>query len=628
MNNSCYLITASEKSDMFLHNAFKICLINPPHSKKPQIQLLFPQEHGIITITRIPVKLQKQAEVRNVKHKPLPIGVEDFKRLVDNEYYFVDKTLMIKELLENKGTVNLFTRPRRFGKTLNMSMLQRFFEATEKSNAYLFDGLKIAAYPEYMAYQGQYPVISVSLKSMKQASYTNAFYMYKNLIAKEYEKHKIILESNQILDSEKEVFQNIMEQRADQNVYLNSIRTLSDILAKYYEKNVIILIDEYDVPLENAYHEGFYDDMTNLIRSCFESALKTNPSLEFAVLTGCLRVSRESIFTGLNNLKTYSITKNKFSQYFGFTQEEMKGILQTFSLEQYAGTIAKWYDGYRFGLTEIYNPWSVLNCIDSYLQNDMVACEPYWSNTSSNRIVKRLIEESNERTKSMVEELINGTPIHTQIFEDVTYGTIDVNQDYIWSFLLFTGYLKIISCETVGDETYYDMVIPNVEIKSIYKNTIRSWFIDHINRDSRTDILESVIHADAEKLEDLLCTWLTNTISCFDEQENYYHGFVTGLVSGFNGYMVVSNRESGNGRFDLVVKQRSRWHHAAILEFKVVEKYNQMTKACEDALRQIEEKDYEASLRDEQYENIAKLGICFCQKRCRVKSGGVDHFEY
>ena len=563
-----------------------------------------------------------------MKHKPLPIGVEDFKRLVDNGYYFIDKTLMIKELLENKETVNLFTRPRRFGKTLNMSMLQRFFEATEKSNAYLFDGLKIAAYPEYMAYQGKYPVISISLKSMKQASYTDAFYMYKNLIAKEYEKHKIILESNKILDSEKEVFQNIMEQRADQNVYLNSIRTLSDILAKYYEKNVIILIDEYDVPLENAYHEGFYDDMTNLIRSCFESALKTNPSLEFAVLTGCLRVSRESIFTGLNNLKTYSITKNKFSQYFGFTQEEMKGILQTFSLEQYAGTIAKWYDGYRFGLTEIYNPWSVLNCIDSYLQNDMVACEPYWSNTSSNRIVKRLIEESNERTKSMVEELINGTPIHTQIFEDVTYGTIDVNQDYIWSFLLFTGYLKIISCETIGDETYYDMVIPNVEIKSIYKNTIRSWFVDHINRDSRTDILESVIHADAEKLEDLLCTWLTNTISCFDEQENYYHGFVTGLVSGFNGYMVVSNRESGNGRFDLVVKQRSRWHHAAILEFKVVEKYNQMTKACEDALKQIEEKDYEASLRDEQYENIAKLGICFCQKRCRVKSGGVDHFEY
>lgn len=563
-----------------------------------------------------------------MKHKPLPIGVEDFKRLVDNEYYFVDKTLMIKELLENKETVNLFTRPRRFGKTLNMSMLQRFFEATEKSNAYLFDGLKIAAYPEYMAYQGQYPVISISLKSMKRASYQEAYFEYVKLLSDEFERHEIILQSDLVSEEDKLEFQKIKKRIAEPKEYNSAVKLLSKCLQKVYQKNVIILIDEYDVPLENAYHEGFYDDMTNLIRSCFESALKTNPSLEFAVLTGCLRVSRESIFTGLNNLKTYSITKNKFSQYFGFTQAEMQEILQTFSLEQYARTIAKWYDGYRFGLTEIYNPWSVLNCIDSYLQNDMVACEPYWSNTSSNRIVKRLIEESNERTKSMVEELINGTPIHTQIFEDVTYGTIDVNQDYIWSFLLFTGYLKIISCETIGDETYYDMVIPNVEIKSIYKNTIRSWFIDHINRDNRTDILESVIHADAEKLEDLLCTWLTNTISCFDEQENYYHGFVTGLVSGFSGYMVVSNRESGNGRFDLVVKQRSRWHHAAILEFKVVEKYNQMTKACEDALRQIEEKDYEASLRDEQYENIAKLGICFCQKRCRVKSGGVDHFDY
>ena len=574
-------------------------------------------------------KIAETSRGENMKHKPLPIGVEDFKRLVDNGYYFIDKTLMIKELLENKETVNLFTRPRRFGKTLNMSMLQRFFEATEKSNAYLFDGLKIAAYPEYMAYQGQYPVISVSLKSMKQKNFTLAFETYKYLIKSEYSRHKDFIFSRNVLDEEEKArYLSFIQVDATETMYNQAIGFLSNCLKKAYQQNVIILIDEYDVPLENAYHEGFYDDMTNLIRSCFESALKTNPSLEFAVLTGCLRVSRESIFTGLNNLKTYSITKNKFSQYFGFTQEEMKEILQNFSLEQYAETIAKWYDGYRFGLTEIYNPWSVLNCIDSYLQNDMVACEPYWSNTSSNRIVKRLIEESNERTKSMVEELINGTPIHTRIFEDVTYGTIDVNQDYIWSFLLFTGYLKIISCETIGDEIYYDMVIPNVEIKSIYKNTIRSWFIDHINRDSRTDILESVIHADAEKLEDLLCTWLTNTISCFDEQENYYHGFVTGLVSGFNGYMVVSNRESGNGRFDLVVKQRSRWHHAAILEFKVVEKYNQMTKACEDALRQIEEKDYEASLRDEQYENIAKLGICFCQKRCRVKSGGVDHFDY
>ena len=595
-------------------------IIKSPTFKKAANPVAFSARTWYNNNNKNPGKIAETSRGENMKHKPLPIGVEDFKRLVDNEYYFIDKTLMIKELLENKETVNLFTRPRRFGKTLNMSMLQRFFEATEKSNAYLFGDLKIAAYPEYMAYQGQYPVISISLKSMKQKNFTLAFETYKYLIKSEYSRHKDFIFSRNVLDEEEKArYLSFIQVDATETMYNQAIGFLSNCLKKAYQQNVIILIDEYDVPLENAYHEGFYDDMTNLIRSCFESSVKTNPSLEFAVLTGCLRVSRESIFTGLNNLKTYSITKNKFSQYFGFTQEEMQEILQNFSLEHYAETIAKWYDGYRFGLTEIYNPWSVLNCIDSYLQNDMVACEPYWSNTSSNRIVKRLIEESNERTKSMVEELINGTPIHTQIFEDVTYGTIDVNQDYIWSFLLFTGYLKIISCETIGDEIYYDMVIPNVEIKSIYKNTIRSWFIDHINRDSRTDILESVIHADAEKLEDLLCTWLTNTISCFDEQENYYHGFVTGLVSGFNGYMVVSNRESGNGRFDLVVKQRSRWHHAAILEFKVVEKYNQMTKACEDAIKQIEEKDYEASLRDEQYENIAKLGILFLPETVQGK---------
>ena len=321
-----------------------------------------------------PGKITETSRGENMKHKPLPIGVEDFKRLVDNGYYFVDKTLMIKELLENKETVNLFTRPRRFGKTLNMSMLQRFFEATEKSNAYLFDSLKIAAYPEYMAYQGKYPVISVSLKSMKQKNFTLAFETYKYLIKSEYSRHKDFIFGRNVLDEEEKVrYLSLIQVDATETMYNQAIGFLSNCLKKAYQQNVIILIDEYDVPLENAYHEGFYDDMTNLIRSCFEFALKTNPSLEFAVLTSCLRVSRESIFTGLNNLKTYSITKNKFSQYFGFTQAEMQEILQTFSLEQYAETIAKWYDGCRFGLTEIYNPWSVLNCIDSYLQNDMVA---------------------------------------------------------------------------------------------------------------------------------------------------------------------------------------------------------------------------------------------------------------
>ena len=614
--------------DVIRHRSSMLEIINPPHSKKPQIQLLFPQEHGIITITRIPVKLQKQAEVRNVKHKPLPIGVEDFKRLVDNGYYFIDKTLMIKELLENKETVNLFTRPRRFGKTLNMSMIQRFFEKTDESNAYLFDGLKISEFPECMQYQGQYPVISLSLKSMKQGSYKDAFHMFKVLIAREYDRHKDILKSGKISDSERDLFHSILDQKAEDAFYLDSIKFLSDIMVKYYNKNVIILIDEYDVPLENASYQGFYTDMVNLIRSVFESALKTNPSLDRAFLTGCLRVSKESIFTGLNNLDIFTIISPMFTDSFGFTPDEITDILKYYKLEDKANEIKDWYDGYLFSDTQIYNPWSTINHIKNLTVNPNYPCKPYWSNTSSNEIVKRLIEESNDRMKNAIEELINGTPVKAQIYEDITYGTIDVNSEYIWSFLLFTGYLKVTAYETIGDETYYEMVIPNTEVKSIYKNTIRAWFEKKINTDSRTDILEAILKADAEKLEDLLCTWMVNTISCFDEQENYYHGFVTGLVSGFNGYMVVSNRESGNGRFDLVVKQRSKWNYAAILEFKIVDKYNQMTKACEDALKQIEEKDYEASLRDEQYENIAKLGVCFCQKRCRVKSGGVDQFEY
>ena len=563
-----------------------------------------------------------------MERKPLPIGIEDFKEVIDSGYYFVDKTLMIKDLIVNKVKVGLFTRPRRFGKTLNMSMIQRFFEKTDENNAYLFDGLKISKFPECMQYQGQSPVISISLKSMKQGSYKDAFHMFKVLIAREYDRHKNILKSGKISDSERDLFHSILTQKAEDAFYLDSIKFLSDIMVKYYNKNVIILIDEYDVPLENAFHQGFYTDMVNLIRSVFESALKTNPSLDRAFLTGCLRVSKESIFTGLNNLQIFSIMSTKFDDSFGFTQKEIDSLLECYGLENKSSDIRHWYDGYKFNDVEIYNPWSVLNYLSEATDKNSIPCKPYWSNTSSNEIVKRLIEESNDRTKNTIEDLINETPVKAQIFEDVTYGTIDINSEYIWSFLLFTGYLKVISYETIGDETYYEMVIPNTEIKNIYKNTIRAWFTKKLNADSRKDILEAILNADAEKLEDLLCTWMTDTISCFDERENFYHGFVAGLVSGFNGYVVVSNRESGNGRFDLVVKQRSKWHYAAILEFKIVDKFNQMLNACDEALQQIEDKDYEASLRDEQYENIAKLGICFCQKRCRVKSGGIDRFEY
>lgn len=409
-----------------------------------------------------------------MERKPLPIGIEDFKRLIDDKYYFVDKTLMIKELIESQTTVGLFTRPRRFGKTLNMSMIQRFFEKTDESNAYLFDGLKISEFPGCMQYQGQYPVISLSLKSMKQGSYKDAFHMFKVLIAREYDRHKDILKSDKISDSEKDLFHSILTQKAEDAFYLDSIKFLSDIIVKYYNKNVIILIDEYDVPLESAFHQGFYMDMVNLIRSVFESALKTNSSLDRAFLTGCLRVSKESIFTGLNNLDIFTIISPMFTDSFGFTPDEITDILKYYKLEDKANEIKEWYDGYLFGDTQIYNPWSTINYIKNLTVNPNYPCKPYWSNTSSNEIVKRLIEESNDRTKNAIEELINGTPVRSQIYEDITYGTIDVNSEYIWSFLLFTGYLKVINYETIGDETYYEMVIPNTEVKSIYKNTIRA----------------------------------------------------------------------------------------------------------------------------------------------------------
>ena len=564
-----------------------------------------------------------------MERKPLPIGIEDFKRLIDDKYYFVDKTLMIKELIESQTIVGLFTKPRRFGKTLNMSMIQRFFEKTDESNAYLFDRLKISEYPECMQYQGQYPVISISLKSMKQATFEEAFAVFKDLIRAEILRHKSVLFQNDAIEkTDLDRLTRFIELKAEKSDYNTSLGFLSRLLASAYNKNVIILIDEYDVPLENAFYQGFYTDMVNLIRSVFESALKTNPSLDRAFLTGCLRVSKESIFTGLNNLDIFTIISPMFTDSFGFTPDEITDILKYYKLEDKANEIKDWYDGYLFSDTQIYNPWSTINHIKNLTVNPNYPCKPYWSNTSSNEIVKRLIEESNDRTKNAIEELINGTPVKAQIYEDITYGTIDVNSEYIWSFLLFTGYLKVTAYETIGDETYYEMVIPNTEVKSIYKNTIRAWFEKKINADSRTDIIESIIYGEPEKLEKQLRHWLLTTISYHDEQESYYHGFVTGLVSGFADYEVLSNIESGEGRFDLVVKQRSDAEYAAILEFKIAKTYKEMSAKCDEALRQIEEKNYIAGLQDELYRNVSKYGICFCKKRCQVKFGGVDRFEY
>ncbi|MBQ3258604.1 MAG: AAA family ATPase [Oscillospiraceae bacterium] len=554
--------------------------------------------------------------------KPIPIGHEDFKTIIENGCYYVDKTLMIRDLIRHQSKVSLFTRPRRFGKTLNMSMIQRFFEKTEENNSHLFEGLKIAECPEYMDYQGQYPVISLSLKSMKQPSYKFAFEEFKKNIRKEFWRHRDVMASDALSPVERNQFKSVCDDTAEDFVYITSIKLLSDCLSSVSGKNVIILIDEYDVPLENAYFRGFYDEMVDLIRSAFESALKTNNSLEFGVLTGCLRISKESIFTGLNNLVVYSITENLFSQYFGFTKDEIKEAAVFYGISDRLDEIQQWYDGYCFGETEIYNPWSMINYIQSAISRNQIIPSPYWSNTSSNDIIRDLIIKGDKSTHNIIEKLINGCSVTATVYEDITYRNIDVNSDYIWSFLLFTGYLKQIRMFLEDDILCAEMVIPNKEVRSIYRNTITQWFNEKIKSAGTGDLFTAVVHGDTATFENEVNRWLRSCISYHDNYENFYHGFLAGLLIGSDEYIVRSNRESGTGRSDIIICEYQRRSVAVIIEIKVAEKFKDLDRKCDEALHQIEDRQYEAELIDECYQNIVKYGVAFCgEKVCRVKKG-------
>ena len=552
--------------------------------------------------------------------KPIPIGVENFKRLIDDGYYYIDKTLMIKDVIECKGMVKLFTRPRRFGKTLNMSMIQHYFEKTDEDNSYLFEGLNISkAGEKYKSYMGQYPVITLSLKSMKQKSFEDAFSLFKKMISDEYLRHNSVLNSDKLTEKQKKEFLSIRDKESTNDVYLYAIRFLSECLKAVYGQNTIILIDEYDVPLESAYFGGFYDEMVNLIRSVFESALKTNDSLEFGILTGCLRISKESIFTGLNNLDVYSIINNEFSTAFGFTENEVAEIASSYGISQKNADVKDWYDGYRFGENDIYNPWSVLKYVKAVIGGDATPLLPYWSNTSSNDIIRELIFNGGEETKSIIQELMNGKSIKKPIYEDITYRNVDINTDYIWSFLLFTGYLKQINSYLDGVTVYSEMVIPNKEIQSIYANTIMQWFKERVRTDGTSDLFEAIISGDTEAFEDKVNEWLLETISYYDSHENYYHGFLTGLITGRKGYLVKSNRESGLGRSDIMICEHQKRKLAVIIEIKVAGKFSELDMKCDEALRQIEEKNYEAELIEECYQNIIKYGVAFHQKTVRIK---------
>ncbi|SFA99730.1 AAA family ATPase [Clostridium frigidicarnis] len=553
--------------------------------------------------------------------KPLPIGVDNFKDLIINNYYYVDKTLLIKDIIDNKAKVNLFTRPRRFGKTLNISMIKHFFEANKEDNSYLFKDLKIMAEGDkYTSQMGQYPVINLSLKSAKQPTFELAYECLLNEIIDEFKRHDYVLNSDK-LSYEKDAYINIINKKENKGKVVTSIKFLSQCLEKYHNKKVIILIDEYDVPLENSFFRGFYDEMIDFIRSLFESALKTNDYLEFAVLTGCLRISKESIFTGLNNLDIISILNKYYDEYFGFKPEEVNNMLKDYNLEGKEDIVKEWYNGYIFGDAEVYNPWSVVKYVkDLYIDKDAFPIS-YWANTSSNSIVKSLIEKADDDTKAEIEELIAGKIIEKPIHEDITYGDIDTSMDNLWNFLFFTGYLKKAWVKMNEDnEIVVGLTIPNEEIRIIYKNTILNWFDTNVKSRDLTKMYDAMLTGDTEAFENELVELLTESISFYDAYENFYHGFLLGTLVNIKRYIIKSNRESGKGRSDIVIRYPNRRGAAVILELKVAKNIRELEKKCDEALKQIEDKEYDKPLLEEGYTNILKYGITFYKKDCMIKS--------
>ena len=469
---------------------------------------------------------------------------------------------------------------------------------------------------------GQYPVIFMSLKSAKQPRYDMAYKSLVDEIIHEYNRHRYILKGDSITEEYKEKYISILKNKADSIVFAKSVAFLSECLEQYHKQKVIILIDEYDVPLENAYFEGFYDQMVSFIRSLFESALKTNKSLGFTVITGCLRISRESIFTGLNNLKVVSVLDNSYAEYFGFTQEETDKMLSFYGIDNRSEEIKRWYNGYLFGSVEVYNPWSVINYIYDLIYQNTNYPKPYWSNTSSNSIIHELIEKADDITKRELEELVAGGTIEKPVHEDITYEDVHKSQDNLWNFLFFTGYLKAVGKKFKSDTIYLILKIPNREIRSIYRDKVTEWFDNKIKVNDFQELVTALEDGDCDKISDIITGQLMETISFYDYKEDYYHGFLAGLLKHNKKYFVKSNGESGLGRYDLVLKtQRIRKGKAIIIELKVAGNINGMEKGCTEALGQIEKMHYDSSLLNEGYTDITKYGICFYKKECLAVKG-------
>ena len=554
----------------------------------------------------------------------LPVGIEDFREIRRKDFYYIDKTGLIEQLLDSWGKVNLFTRPRRFGKTLNMSMLRYFFETgTDKT---LFEGLHISQRSDLCEeYMGKFPVVSLTLKGVDGLTFERAKNKLLKYIALEAERFNFLKNSDKLTDNEKQRYGALIRMQdgkyvMDEDTLESALQTLSELLYRHYGQKVIILIDEYDVPLDKAYQNDYYREMVVMIRSLFGEALKTNEFLQFAVLTGCLRVSKESIFTGLNNFKIFSITDLRFDEQFGFTEDEVEKMLKDYQLETHLASMKEWYDGYRFGDADIYCPWDVINRVDDLCDTPEAEPKCYWINSSGNALVKRFVSIANRTTQNEIERLIAGEPIEKSLRLDLTYDEIDKSIDNIWSVLFTTGYLTQVGMTEQGA---YKLVIPNKEVRTVYISQIQEWFKQKIadNAEQMTSFWKAVEDGNAEEIEQYLNRTLSNTISVFDtkapEKENSYHTFLAGMLTGNTDWVVKSNVEAGEGFADIIIEPPNP-DDGIIFELKYSKEASGLDKACERAIKQIRDRRYFEYLKNDGRYDMMFYGIAFYKKRCKV----------
>ena len=555
----------------------------------------------------------------------LPVGIDSFEKIRKNQIYYIDKTKLIEQLVETGGEVTLFTRPRRFGKTLNMSMLRSFFEIG--ADASLFDGLYIAENKELCEeYLGKYPVIFLSLKSVDGLTFEDAKYRMTELIGLEAERFGFLEDSEHLSENEKKRYKAIISLNNGMNtmnekMLISSLQVLSQLLYKHFGKKVIILIDEYDVPLDKAFQNGFYREMLSLIRGLFGMALKTNDSLQFAVLTGCMRISKESIFTGLNNFEVLSILNDQYDESFGFTDAEVKKILNDYNFKDHYLEVKEWYDGYHFGNIDIYCPWDVIQYCKSLYLDVSAKPQDFWSNSSGNAIVRRFIDKADISTRNEIERLIAGESIEKDVVSELTYDEIDKSIENLWSVLFTTGYLTHKGCTESGK---YRPVIPNKEVRNLFVKKIREWFSDVSRNDGKTleEFCSAFVDKDSEKIEQIFGDYLWNTISIRDtavakeKKENFYHGILLGLLGYKSNWLIKSKAESGIGYSDILVEVPTN-RTGIVIEIKYAED-GDLDAACEKALKQIEEKDYVAKLKQDGMKNFIKYGIACFKKICKV----------